>query len=279
MCGGSDSCPGPHLPAHPTPAADAPTRQPCQTTAEGWQGSTGLPETGPQAAGRCAGGGKEGKAPRGAQAGPRRAERGGRARGARRLRHPRKWRQPRAGDERGQAEAGRASAPGARPGRGSLTGLGRAAPSPPPRRRRPRPRPPPPRAARSVPAARLGHSAPPLSSARSCSRRRAPAAAAAAARADGGPGAPAAAAALLRSLARAAAAAAAAGPGAAFAFAGSWWISLSQAAPLPAPGPSPALTYALRSRRGRDVGRCRNAPFGLGRAPAAGRTRDTGVRT
>ncbi|XP_032335070.1 serine/arginine repetitive matrix protein 3-like [Camelus ferus] len=106
-------------------------------------------------------------------------------------------------------------------GRGSLTGLGRAAPSPPPRRRRPRPRPPPPRAARSVPAARLRRSAPPLSSARSCSRRQDPAAAAAAAaRADGGPGAPAAAAALLRALTRSGCGCGSvAGPGNAFAFA------------------------------------------------------------
>ncbi|XP_052047915.1 forkhead box protein D1-like [Apodemus sylvaticus] len=80
-----------------------------------------------------------------------------------------------------------------------LDGAGPGQGAPSPRRLRPRPRPPPPRAARSVPAARLGRSGPPLSSARSCSGRRAPAAAAAA-RADGGPGVPAVAAALLRSV-------------------------------------------------------------------------------
>lgn len=69
-----------------------------------------------------------------------------------------------------------------------LDGAGPGQGAPSPCRRRPRPRPPPPRAARSVPAARLGRSGPPLSSARSCCRRRAPAAAAAAVRADGGPG-------------------------------------------------------------------------------------------
>lgn len=143
----------------------------------------------------------------------------------------------------------------------------RVAPSPPPRRRRPRPRPPPPpppRAARSVPAARLGRSAPPLSSARCYSRRRAPAAAAASARADGGPGVLAVAAALLRSL------------GLRLLLRGptpplpspppsSRRLSLSgRAAPgalRPAPGLSPALTCALRSRRGRDVGWRRNAPL------------------
>lgn len=50
-------------------------------------------------------------------------------------------------------------------------------------------------------------------------------------------------------------------------------FGVSQAAPLPVPGPSPALTCALRRRRGRDVGRRRNAPFRLGRPLAAGRTR------
>lgn len=94
----------------------------------------------------------------------------------------------------------RASPSRAGPGRGVTHGVGPGRGAPSPRRRRPRPPPPPPRAARSVPAARLGRSGPPLSSARSCSGRRAPAAAAVAARADGGPGVPAAAAALLRSV-------------------------------------------------------------------------------
>nr|XP_031307004.1 uncharacterized protein LOC116152964 [Camelus dromedarius] len=69
-----------------------------------------------------------------------------------------------------------------------------------------------------------------------------------------------------------------AGPGNAFAFARLPQIQSLPAAPLPAPSPSPALTCALRSRRGRDVGRRRNAPFGLGRPRAAGRTQDVGVR-
>lgn len=59
---------------------------------------------------------------------------------------------------------------------------------------------------------------------------------------------------------------------------GSPRLALPQAAPLPAPGPSPALTCALRSRRGRDVGRRRNAPCGRGRPRAAGRTQGAGVR-
>ena len=174
-----------------------------------------------------------------------------------------------------EAEAGLASAPREGSGRGSLTGLGRAAPSPPPRRRRPRPRPPPPRAVRSVPAARLGRSAPPLSSARSCSRRQDPAAAAAAARAYGGPGAPAAAAALLLSLARSGCGSAA-GPRAAFARLPEVQTLPGLAAPRSRP--EPGFDVRLRSRRGRDVGRCRNAPFGLGRPRAAGRTRGVGVR-
>lgn len=58
---------------------------------------------------------------------------------------------------------------------------------------------------------------------------------------------------------------------------GSRRISVSQAAPLPVPGPSPALTCALRSRQGCNVGRRRNAPFGLGRPRASGRTQGAGV--
>lgn len=163
-----------------------------------------------------------------------------------------------------------------------FTGLGRAAPSPPPSRRRPRRRPPPPRAVCWVPAARLGRSAPPLSSACSCSRRRAPAAAAA--RADGDPGAPTTAAALLYALARS-------GSGCGARRRLHLRLRVCPAprrsvsprprrSPLPAPGPSPALTCALRSRRGRDVGRRPNAspdPLGLERPRAPGRTQGAGV--
>lgn len=251
---GSDSWPGPHSPALRTAAGTSPRLLPGRSPAEGRRGSPGAPDpaAGPWARHRRE---QEGKARREAE--PQRPEKMEAAPG------------PGTG-RAGQAEAEPASAPQAGQGPGSLTGLGRAAPSQPPRRRRPRPRPPPPRAARSVPAARLGRSAPPLSSACSCFPRRAPAAAAAA-RADGGSGAPATAASLLCSIAWAAAAAAEPAPP--LPSPGSRRLGLSQAAPLPAPGQSPALTCALRSRRGRDVGRRRNAPFGLRRPLATGRTR------
>lgn len=204
MRGGSDSWPGPHSPALGAPAADAPMPPAPPKNCGGLAGERGAPQPRLQAPGRRAGeddeGGRlrEGPGP-GGEGRPGRSRRY-RAGAASTTRENGGSPGPVTG-RAGQAEAGRASTPRAGSGRGSLTELGRAAPSQPPRRRRPRPRPPTPRAARSVPAARLGRSAPPLSSARSCSQRQDPAAAAAAARADGGPGAPAAAAALLRSLA------------------------------------------------------------------------------
>lgn len=243
------------LPSRPRPGTPE-RRQPGQGTAKGGKRARGS-QTPSQAPGRGAGEGQKGRLREGAAAA---RENGG---------------SPGAGDWPGQGRRKPGRRPRREQGRAgeSLTGLGRAASSPPPSRRRPRPRPPPPpRAARSVPAARLGRSAPPLSSACSCSRQRATLAAAP--RADDGPGAPAAAAALLRSIVRAAAAAAA-DPGSAFAFA---FSRLPEVRSLPgraAPRsrPSPALTCALRRRRRRDVGRHRNAPFGLGRPLAAGRTR------
>jgi hypothetical protein len=159
-------------------------------------------------------------------------------------------------------------------------GPGRADPSPPPRRRRPRPPPPPPRAVRSVPAARLGRSAPPLSSACCCSRRQAPAAAAA--RADGGPGAPAVGDALLlhslgvRLLLRSSA------PPLPFRLRPASEASVSlrprrSRRPAPRSDQSPALTCVLRSRRRRDVGRRRNSLFRPWAPPAAGRTQSTAI--
>lgn len=95
VCYGSDSWPDPHLPGHPTPAADAPNRQPCQRTARGGRRAPGAQSPGHRPLGAApAGTRREGSARGPARAEPSRAEQGGRARRARRLRHRRKWRQP-----------------------------------------------------------------------------------------------------------------------------------------------------------------------------------------